>query len=248
MANFKTKINKAKYFILGMIVMAVIFTLILQVSAATTRTATLIYDNVKVNIDGRAVVLTDLEGRTIEPVFINDTLYVPMSPMARAFGKKSVYEGGNSKTLYITTPIYTADSSVEGVKLSDMTKDSGYSFNYDKEVRANSGNYVYNCLYRSMGYNLDTESIDYFLNGQYKSVKGNIYVNWDYRSSAGKVQIRFYGDGKLLYGSKEITGDIDLTNFEVDLNGVKVLKIVFEKINQGNITLGLSDTILYKYK
>jgi len=72
----------------------------------------------------------------------------------------------------------------------------------------------------------------------------------DYRSYTGTVVIKFYGDGKLIYTSKEITGDTDLIPFEVDLNGVKVLKIESNIINNSGVAahVGLSEATLFKYK
>jgi len=251
MKNIKAKLHSARHFILGFLTCALIFSFVMGVSAwSGIRTANLVYDNVKVNIDGRDVTLTDLEGRALEPIFIDDTLYVPMSPMARAFGKKSVYEGGAKKTLFITTPVNTPESSVEGIKLGDLPVNSqsgNYRFDYQKECRTNSGDYLFDCvLMQTWGY--WESSQEYSLGGQYQSIKGTMFVLWDDRSSNNKATVKFYGDGKLLYGSTEIIGDTKYINFNINLDGVKILKIVFEGGGGNGLRVGLSDTILYKYK
>ena len=53
------------------------------------------YDDIKIMLDGRETVLTDLEGNAIEPFLMNDTMYVPISPLVRVFGKSSVYDKSN---------------------------------------------------------------------------------------------------------------------------------------------------------
>ena len=251
MNKFKSKIRGAKNFTLGFLTCAIIFSLVMTVTAATTRTATLIYDGVKVNIDGKETVLTDLDGNAVEPVMIDNMLYVPMSPMARAFGKTSVYEGGNTKTIFIKTPVYTADSTADGIKLSDMKADGTNSFRYDKEVMANSGNYVYDCL-TSGGAGSAKIYNDYQLNKQYKNISGTIFVNWASRSSSSTVIIKFYGDGNLIYTSKTFAGETELTKFDVNLDGVNTLKIEIQRIGgqigSNHITAGFTEATLYKYK
>ena len=258
MNRLKTKIRGARNFILGMITMAIIFSFVTSVGALSGRiSAILVYDDIKVKIDGRETVLTDLEGNAVEPVMIDNMLYVPMSPMARAFGKKSVYEGGASKTIVITSPVVTADSATEGVKLSDMPVDSsnGGQLGEHKERMANSGNYVFDCLTHHQDggfFGTVTSNRDYRLDGQYKSIKGTVFLDWDYRSTVCEGSVKLYGDGKLLYASKILTEGCEVMNFEIDLTGVKMLKIEFSTdiggIGQHRIRIGIGDTILYKYK
>jgi hypothetical protein len=123
MINLKSKLHGAKNFILGMVTMALIFSLIMTVSAIIeTKTATVTYNDIKVNIDGEETILTDLQGNAIEPVMMFDTLYVPMSPMARAFGYTSTYEGG-SKTVFIkgNKATETAPASTPTIGISETT-------------------------------------------------------------------------------------------------------------------------------
>ena len=65
-----------------------------------TKTAKITYDDIKVTIDGKSTTLKDLEGRAIEPFLMNDTMYVPISPLVRQFGKSSTYDT-KTKTLVI---------------------------------------------------------------------------------------------------------------------------------------------------
>ena len=65
-----------------------------------TKTVKITYAGIKITIDGKATTLKDLEGRAIEPFLMDDTMYVPISPLVRQFGKSSTYDT-KTKTLAI---------------------------------------------------------------------------------------------------------------------------------------------------
>lgn len=101
MKDLKMKICGARNFILGMVAMALIFSLAMSVSATLrTRQATLFYNDIQIDINGTLVTLTDLEGNVIEPFIMDNVIYVPVSPLVRQFGYTSTYDGANG-TLYI---------------------------------------------------------------------------------------------------------------------------------------------------
>jgi len=93
-----------KSYIAGVLTVILVISMITTVfAAARSVTATVNYRDIKVNIDGVPTTLTDLEGKAIEPILLFDTVYVPLSPVARAFGKTSTYDG-KSFTVFINTP------------------------------------------------------------------------------------------------------------------------------------------------
>ena len=65
-----------------------------------TKTVKITYDDIKITVDGKPTTLKNLEGQAIEPFLMDDTMYVPISPLVRQFGKTSTYDG-KSKTLVI---------------------------------------------------------------------------------------------------------------------------------------------------
>jgi len=98
-----------KSYIAGFITAVLIMSMITTVfAAARSVTATVTYRDIKVNIDGVPTTLTNLEGNAIEPVILFDTVYVPLSPVARAFGKTSTYDG-KSFTVFINSPKTTTE-------------------------------------------------------------------------------------------------------------------------------------------
>ena len=65
-----------------------------------TKSVKITYDDIKLTLDGKTMVLEDLEGRAIEPFLMDGTMYVPISPLVRQFDKSSTYDS-KSKTLVI---------------------------------------------------------------------------------------------------------------------------------------------------
>jgi hypothetical protein len=80
----------------GILTMVLIFTSLTMVSAQSRRVnVNISYDNIRIMLDGAETALTDLEGRIIEPFIMEGVMYVPISPLARLFGRSSVYDGTN---------------------------------------------------------------------------------------------------------------------------------------------------------
>ena len=93
-----------KSFIAGVLITVLIMSMIPAVTSwSGTRTTTVTYRDIKVNIDGVLTPLTDLEGNEVEPVILFDTVYVPFSPVTRALGGTSTYDG-KSFTVFIKSP------------------------------------------------------------------------------------------------------------------------------------------------
>ena len=63
---------------------------------SVTKKATLTYKNIRIYIDGKETVLTDMEGKKQEPFIAFDTIYVPLTALARALGKTTVVSMGKS--------------------------------------------------------------------------------------------------------------------------------------------------------
>ena len=103
----KPKIRTLRDMVLGSILTLTILFAATQVSAlVATRNTTVTFNDIKVYIDGEAVTLKDLDGNAVEPILVFDTLYAPVSPLARAFGKTSTYDGR-------ANAVYIADRPIE---------------------------------------------------------------------------------------------------------------------------------------
>ena len=83
----KTKIHTVKIFISGMITMAIIFSLVTGVAAAVrTIQATLIYRDIKIEIDGSEIMPKDANGVIVEPFIMGGTTYLPVRAIGDALG------------------------------------------------------------------------------------------------------------------------------------------------------------------
>lgn len=64
------------------------------------QTAVLLYDNIKICIDGTFIEPKDANGNTVEPFIINGTTYLPVRAVGNAFGKNVEWDG-NTNTVYL---------------------------------------------------------------------------------------------------------------------------------------------------
>jgi len=104
MQRFTARICGAKNFILGMAVMALVFMLILTVSAQSrTEQATLNFNNIIIMLDGEELIPRDVNGNAVEPFIINGTTYLPVRGIANALGLDVDWDD-DANTVILTTP------------------------------------------------------------------------------------------------------------------------------------------------
>lgn len=77
--------------------------------------------------------------------------------------------------------------------------------------------------------------ISYYLNGQYSKFTGTVALSERRKDTSGVASLQIYGDDMLIYESPEIGAGFIPTDFEVDVSGVKVLRLY-----QQNLKYGLS--------
>ena len=224
---------------MGMVTMALIFGLIMPIGAVIeTRNANVTFNDIKVVIDDIPTILTDLEGGEVEPILVFNTLYVPLSPIARALGKTSVYDS-KTKTVYIGK---NTSAGLTPVKLSDVNllSTSGNTWTFSESAKDNKENTLKNCYECSI---YGEGSRTYSLNGEYTKIEGTIYRPYDTRPYSINTKVEMYDGDKLLYESNIFVGETPSAKFSVNIAGVKTLKIL---ISCQNTRLGISDVILYK--
>jgi hypothetical protein len=104
MQKFKTKIRGARNFILGMAVMALIFAAVMTVSAQMrTMQATLLFNDIKITLDGETITPADQHGNAVEPFIIDGTVYLPVRGIANALGLGVDWDD-ESYTVILTNP------------------------------------------------------------------------------------------------------------------------------------------------
>ena len=101
------KLNNIKWLSLGVILTLVISLLIVPAfAAAWSKEATLNYRDIKITLDGNAVVPKDANGNTVEPFIIDGTTYLPVRGVASALGLGVEWDAATS-----TVKLSTSGSS-----------------------------------------------------------------------------------------------------------------------------------------
>ena len=91
------KISNAKWFILGMVFTLIMTALVIPgIAMVGSRTETLTYQDIKITLDGNALVPKDANGNTVEPFIINGTTYLPVRAISEALGLGVAWDGVTS--------------------------------------------------------------------------------------------------------------------------------------------------------
>ena len=126
-------------------------------------------------------------------------------------------------------PVYLVDLDYMSCKNHVATHDT---------LEDNTGNMYHNALfmYKSVWGYYGEGSADYFINGKYATFSGTVAVPRGFANDSNSAYFEVYGDGKLLYTSPTMKNDSFPEAFDIDISGVKVLKIYYPDSN-GNAKL-----------
>ena len=98
------KLNNLKWFSLGIAVCLLVTVLVVPAFASTlSKTAQLVYNNIKITLNGNAVTPTDANGNVVEPFIIDGTTYLPLRAISNALNLDVSWDG-NTKTAALTSP------------------------------------------------------------------------------------------------------------------------------------------------
>lgn len=253
---FKTKKSR----VISIAVTAAIALSVTAFAKQATETISVIYDNIKIMIDGVEFTAKDANGNIVEPFIYNGTTYLPVRAVANAFDKDVDWE---AQTSTVTL----------GSKNYDWLDQLGYasyetSGNENKLTAWNTGAKGTDGIKYDRGLNLwlgyyedygakrnndDTltsyQQIEYLLNSQYKSFEGKLLCA-DGQSNSQNAIIKVYGDGNLLYTSPPLTSGTKPVDFKIDVSAYKVLKIHADIPNVTNggyrSSIGIVDARLAK--
>lgn len=96
--------NQLKGFIAGVLVTLLLIGTIGTAAATVGReSATLVYNNIRVILDGKELALANVNGVPVEPFIIGGTTYLPVRGIASALGLDVTWDGASS-TVVLTTP------------------------------------------------------------------------------------------------------------------------------------------------
>lgn len=210
----------------------------------TSETINVIYDNIKILIDGKEYQPTDANGNVVEPFIYNGTTYLPVRAIANAFDKDVDWE---AQTSTVTLGIKNYDwldqlgcadyySSTKVDKMYAISEDTVMTdkSKYDRGLKFFMRDFWISDS-RTGSVELDDGSIEcaqtvsYLLNNNYKDFEGTVStLNGNDDISA---LIKFYGDGKLIYTSPVISNGMKSTKFNISVDGFKLLKIKVEIVD-----------------
>ena len=225
--------EKARYLIMGMLIMLILSTIIMPALAASNmRQITAYFNGIKIYVDDNLIQPKDSNGKTVEPFLYNGTTYLPVRAVADALGQPVIWDGKTS-SVYLGKH----DSSTPAANLLDMepfyTEEEEYVVSLGWEeigksgVKDNIGNTYYKGIHMCDDYmNVSYGGYQvYLINQKYTHFKGTIALSEKWKSSTGSAMIKIYGDDKLLYMSPEMTKGVYPEDFDIDVSGVVQIKI-----------------------
>lgn len=200
-----------------------------------TETISVMYDNIKILIDGVEYTAYDANGNVVEPFIYNGTTYLPVRGIANAFDKDVDWEPQTS-TVVLGTKNYDwldqmgyANYETTGGEnvLSAIPTGTSDTTNmkYDRGIQfflSQSNDYSGYIELNDSSYE-SWQKVEYLLNNNYKTFTGKyVFING---KNAINSLIKIYGDGNLLETSPILTNGARPTEFNIDISEYKVLKI-----------------------
>ena len=189
-----------------------------------TETISVIYDNIKIIIDGSQLHPTDVNGNTVEPFIYNGTTYLPVRAIANAFNKEV---GWNPETMTVTL----------GSQEYDWLHKMSY-IDHQPEFCSNSQFTLIDDgirLYQTGGgiwhehKNYPKQTIAYKLNNEYTNFAATLYST---ESNGAGARIKFYGDNKkLIHAFPAMDNNSMKLDVEIDVSGQNILYIEVENID-----------------
>mgnify|MGYP004474635693 CR=1 FL=1 len=229
---FKTKKSRTI-----LVLLALVLTLSVTVFAKqATETISVMYDNIKILIDGVEYTAKDANGNVIEPFIYNGTTYLPVRGIANAFDKNVDWEPQTS-TVILGSKNYdwldqmgyaNYETSGNENTLTAWDKDNptvdGIKYDRGIKFKLGYGGYGTNGAKENNDGTLSSyQNVEYLLNNNYKSFKGKIVC--EYGGNTQSAIIKIYGDGTLLYTSPPLSIGAKTVDFDIDISDYKILKI-----------------------
>ena len=234
-----------------------------------SKTVDVIYNSIKIFIDGAEYVAKDANGNVIEPFIYNGTTYLPVRGIANAFGKDVIWDGENASVYLGKTGQNQPDDYLHKLQYNDCIRADGYNFwvlngigsitDFSKSTYTNG--LIFNDSYANFRKSAVENEIDqanvimdYPINGQYTSIAGTVVLpqkidvanfnkdNENARQNTADVFI--YGDGRLLKKISQASTTMPM-KFEASIKGVNMLTLKIKTYNDYTV-IALTDLALYK--
>ena len=220
-----------KSFILGVLVTVLILGMTIPgLAEATTKTAELYYNSIKVRLNGKILELKDAQGNDVEPFIMNGTNYLPVRALAEALGLPVSWDAATQTVILGQDQEHKQPAAWLG-DLNTFTGKHVYEINhygvYESNSRhvANNGSTYERILYP------ESNEVSYLLNGQYSKFTGTIYLRESHKNAIngcefGMTIYLIYLDDQLVYTSDSIKSGSLPCDFSIDVTNAYQMKIV----------------------
>lgn len=153
-----------------------------------------------------------------------DTAIIKISTLIDLHPDNTIYQVKKSEyEQYLPYELYIEDNCL----CCQSTSDSGH-VNFDETLDANDNSSFDHCIkwftYSPKGLEYPN-IVQYNLNGKYDTISGILFLTKEYKGTSYRGFIEAYGDGKLIYTSKTITGGVLPQDIEFKVTGVDMLEI-----------------------
>lgn len=225
--------KELKGFVVGVVLASLVVSAIPTMAERVSKSAELVYNNIKVVIDGKQADLKDAQGNSVEPFIVEGTTYLPVRAVANALNKAVSWDGA-TQTVYLgkneeieQPSVWLKDLETFTGSMYTQTVDEiefgGSDYNY--KLTDNTGN-----VYKSY-MSTQSENVSYLLDYKYSKFGGTFYLSKNDKSTEYGYRLLVYGDGKVIYHSKMITAGSKPIDFNVNVSNVSTMKIEIQETN-----------------
>lgn len=236
-------------------VIAIILSFTTINGASVEKTIKVLYNDVKIYVDGKLIQPKDANGNKVEPIIYNGTTYLPIRAIGNAIDKNVKWEA-KTNSIYIGK----YDTTKPSIYLNQLDyfnyQDSRYcDFNYwslEEDKDSTGKNYEQGLKFSIEEYfggeGENWVYNEYLLNQKYKTFKGTFVLHYDDRTRNDKTHLKIYGDDNLLYTSPVMKSGVLPIDFNVDVTGVIKLKVqlVSTSYSGKTTTYGIVNPGLYE--
>ena len=207
------KLRNTRSFLCGMLAATLLSGLVGTALAANVITKELYYNDIKIQLNGKAIELKDATGNKVEPFVIEGTTYLPVRAVGEALGLNVSWDGD--------TQTVKLDKIPEAVSLLDVNcKSGGYSSsgeNDDLCLATDSSQYSkFMTPRKSLTYDFTATPYDRFSGTLFVQAHLPKSIDTSYQN---RVQV--YLDGTMIYTSGALTANSSSIPFDVSIAGGK---------------------------
>lgn len=224
-----------KVFTSGFILASILFSSAAAFGESIEKQILVVYNNIKIVVDGQTVTPKDANGNIIEPFVYNGTTYLPVRAISQALGKE-VYYDANTNTIYLgkvsNQTSYLTDLIPYDINdfINSIFHTKSYSI--DGNMTITKKQYTKGLQLQVAGY--QTQKVNYNLDGKYKVITGLVGLDDTDNAFAFKespVIVNFYADEKKIDTLQFNQGDF-AKEILLEINGAS--KLTIETISERN--------------